>query len=85
MEQRPTEQLMYKWIRTECEKSGKELREPIEKEIEELREKVERMDGEHFRLKTATAERVEELKAVDEGLKKVLEGEVVNMDKKVEH
>ena len=29
LEQRPTEKMMYKWIREECEKSGKEIREPI--------------------------------------------------------
>ena len=85
MEQRPTEQLMYKWIRTESEKSAKETREPIEKDIEGLRDKLERMDGEHFRLKTSTAERVEELRAVDEALKKLIESEVVNTDKKVDH
>ena len=43
------------------------------------------MDGEHFRLKTSTENRIEELRAVDEGLKKAIENEVVNTDKKVDH
>ncbi len=43
------------------------------------------MDGEHFRLKTSTENRVEELRAVDERLKKAIENEVVNTDKKVDH
>lgn len=43
------------------------------------------MDGEHFRLKTSTENRIEELRAVDEGLKKAIENEIVNTDKKVDH
>ena len=72
-------------IRTECEKTAKETREPIEKQIEELQEKVQRMDGEHFRLKTSTENRIDELRVVDEGLKKAIENEVVSTDKKVDH
>jgi hypothetical protein len=43
------------------------------------------MDGEHFRLKTSTENRIDELRVVDEGLKKAIENEVVSTDKKVDH
>ena len=76
---------MYKWIRTECEKNAKETREPLEKQMEELLDKIQRLDGEHFRLKTSAENRIEELKAIDEELKKAIENEVINTDKKVEH
>ena len=85
MEMRPTELVMNKWIRTECEKNAIEIREPLEKEIQGLRDKTDRMDGAHFRLKTSLAERIEELRAVDAGLKKNIEAEVASTDKKVEH
>ena len=54
--------MMYKWIREECDKSGKEIKEPIEKELEELRNKVDRLDGENFRYKTTTTNSIEELR-----------------------
>jgi hypothetical protein len=85
LEQRPTEKMMYKWIREECEKSGKEIREPIEKELEELRNKIEKLDGEQFRQKTSTSNSIAELRSMDEVLQKMIESEVVNTDKKVDH
>jgi hypothetical protein len=54
--------MMYKWIREECEKSGKEIKEPIERALEELRDKIERLDGDTFRLKTSTANSIIELR-----------------------
>ena len=85
MEMRPSELVMNKWIKTECEKNAIEIREPLEKEIQGLCDKTDRMDGEHFRLKTSLTERIEELRAVDAALKKNIEAEVASTDKKVEH
>jgi hypothetical protein len=85
MSQRPTEEMMYKWIREQAEQTSTEIREPLMKDLDDLRSRLERLDGEQFRFKLSANQDISDLKASDEHFKKLLELETASTDKKVEH